>query len=70
MHSLLTVHAKSKLDTLSKITNWVNVKNKQHHSKVLLDHQLSDTSFRGIKCLKIVYHSRFHRGSQRVIVNS
>ena len=29
--------AKSKIDTFSKITNWVKPKNKQHHSKVLLN---------------------------------
>ena len=29
--------AKSKIDKFSKITNWVKLKNKQHHSKVLLN---------------------------------
>ena len=29
--------AKSKIDKCSKITNWVKLKNKQHHSKVLLN---------------------------------
>ena len=28
---------KSKIDTFSKITNWVQLKNKQHYSKVLLN---------------------------------
>ena len=30
---------KSKIDTFPKITNWVNLKNKQHHSKVLLNNE-------------------------------
>ena len=29
--------AKSKIDKFSKIANWVKLKNKQHHSKVLLN---------------------------------
>ena len=29
--------AKFKIDKVSKITNWVKLKNKQHHSKVLLN---------------------------------
>ena len=29
--------AKSKIDKFSKITNWVKLKNKQHHSKELLN---------------------------------
>ena len=28
---------KSKIDQFSKITNWVKLKNKQHHSKVMCD---------------------------------
>ena len=61
--------AESKIDKFSKITNWVKLKNKQHHSKLQLNslmpmngHTLGFYPLNQ-KLENVLYYPRFHLGS-------
>ena len=60
----------SNIDKFSKISNSIKWKNKQHHSKILLNSFPMNLTVNGsvhrIKSSKALYHARFHSGSQRV----
>ena len=60
--------AKSIIDKFSKIKNWIKLKNKQHHCKVLLNGFPTNGDILEVcsKKQKLENHPRFHSGSQRV----
>ena len=54
--------AKLKIDDFAKITNWVKLKNKYNHNKVLLNNFPMNGhtgTVHGIESYKTLYHLRF-----------